>query len=187
MTEAQASRRMATLGVVQADDPRLRQVAVPLDLPTESMSAQRLVVRLQATMDQIAQVHVFGKGMGLAANQIGIDRAVAVVRPAGRRSEDVILLNPEIADRSQAVDEQYEGCLSFFDVRGLVPRSLRIDVAHDTLSGHRVVSTFREGLARLVAHEIDHLDGVLYTDLMRPGVEPIDVAEYRGTGSAWSY
>ncbi|WP_261400832.1 peptide deformylase [Streptomyces salinarius] len=46
---------------------------------------------------------------------------------------------------------------------------------------------YERGLARLVQHEIDHLDGHLYTARMRPGVQPISVTEYRQTGRAWSY
>jgi hypothetical protein len=42
-------------------------------------------------------------------------------------------------------------------------------------------------MARLVAHEVDHLNGILYTSRMREGISPIPVAEYRGTGHAWSY
>ncbi|MGI8815142.1 MAG: peptide deformylase [Pseudonocardia sp.] len=46
---------------------------------------------------------------------------------------------------------------------------------------------YERGVARLVAHEIDHLHGLLYTDQMRAGVEPIPVEQYRGTGSTWKY
>src|SRR3546814_6338860 len=56
-------------------------------------------------------------------------------------------------------DEQFEGCLSFFDVRVRVPRPLILRVAHVSLDGRRQVSTFEHGKARLVAHEIDHLLG----------------------------
>ncbi|MEV8639417.1 peptide deformylase [Streptosporangium sp. NPDC051023] len=69
----------------------------------------------------------------------------------------------------------------------MVPRPLRTEVSTADLDGAWVATTFEHGLARLVAHEIDHLDGLLYTDRMRPGVHPIPVEEYRGTGSTWSY
>ncbi|MEV7359364.1 peptide deformylase [Kitasatospora sp. NPDC091276] len=51
----------------------------------------------------------------------------------------------------------------------------------------RATFTYEFGLARLIAHEIDHLDGLLYTDRMHPDVRPIPVEKYRGTGSTWSY
>ncbi|MBX6389382.1 MAG: peptide deformylase, partial [Frankia sp.] len=60
-------------------------------------------------------------------------------------------------------------------------------VEHAEVDGTRRITVFEKGLARLVAHEVDHLDGRLYTDRMRPGVEPIPLEQYRGTGSAWTY
>lgn len=179
------SQLMRGLGVVQSEDARLRRPGRTFRLPAEAAVADRLVARLFATADEIAQVHVFGKGMGIAAPQLGIDRAAAVVRPAG--SAPITLLNPVVVAESADVDEQYEGCLSFFDVRGLVPRPLWLDVEHASLSGQRVVTRFSRALARLVGHEVDHLHGLLYTDRMRPGVAPIGVDEYRDTGSGWRY
>lgn len=177
---------MRGLGVVQSGDARLQRKARLLDLPGEAAAAKRVVARLLASTEEIAQVHVFGKGMGLAAPQLGIDRSAAVVRPADT-AEPIVLFNPVVVDESSERDEQFEGCLSFFDVRGLVPRPLWLDVSHQTTSGRQVVTRFEYGLARLVGHEVDHLHGVLYTDRMRPGVTPIGVEEYRGTGSAWRY
>jgi peptide deformylase len=77
--------------------------------------------------------------------------------------------------------------LSFFDVRGKVPRSHVIHVEHTTIDGTKKITMFERGVARLVAHEVDHLHGGLYTDHMREGVTPIPVEQYRGTGSGWTY
>ncbi|MFI9240318.1 peptide deformylase [Streptomyces sp. NPDC053079] len=99
----------------------------------------------------------------------------------------IVLLNPRITARSQEMDEQYEGCLSLFDVRGMVPRPLMITVVTTALDGTEVTTVYERGLAWLIAHEIDHLDGLLYTARMRPGIKPIPVEEYRQTGRAWAY
>jgi peptide deformylase len=99
-------------------------------------------------------------------------------------AEPLFLLNPRIVRQDE---DQDEGRLSFFDVRGMVPRSRRIDVEHSDLDGERATTTYDHGMARLIAHEIDHLNGVLYLDRMRPGVEPIRVSQYRGTGAPWTY
>jgi peptide deformylase len=123
--------------------------------------------------------------MGLAAPQIGIGRAAAVVLTAD--GDSITLLNPRVIDQSTETDEQYEGCLSFFDVRGMVPRPLEIEVEHQTPDGETCITTFERGTARLVAHEVDHLYGVLYRARMRSGVNPIPVSEYKGTGRQWSY
>jgi hypothetical protein len=69
----------------------------------------------------------------------------------------------------------------------MVPRPLAIEVEHRDVDGHRRITIFERGVARLVAHELDHLNGVLYWSRMRKGVEPIPVAEYRGGGQGWRY
>ncbi|MFI8928724.1 peptide deformylase [Streptomyces sp. NPDC053474] len=164
----------------------LAEPARPFDLPAERDEAERITDELFAAMDRISQVHPFAKGMGIAAPQIGIGRTAAVVQPSGV-APAVILLNPRITDRSDEMDEQYEGCLSFFDVRGLVPRPLKLTVEDTTLTGETVTTVYEHGVARLIHHEIDHLGGLLYTARMLPGVEPIPVEEYRQTGHAWAH
>lgn len=179
------STTMAALGIVQDHAPALRRVARRFDLPAEAEDARRVVTELNAACERVAQAHTFGKGMGIAAPQIGVDRAVAIVRtPDG---EGITLFNPTIIEESGDTDEHYEGCLSFFDVRGQVPRPHVIHVEHTTIDGHTKITVFERGVARLVAHEVDHLHGRLYTDRMRQGVVPIPVEQYRGTGSSWKY
>lgn len=179
------SETMAALGIVQDTDPALRHVARRFDLPDEAEDASRVVTALNSACARVAQAHTFGKGMGIAAPQIGIDRAAAIVRTSD--GEAITLFNPRIIEEAGEIDEQYEGCLSFFDVRGLVPRSHVIQVEHTTIDGRTKITMFQRGVARLVAHEIDHLQGKLYTDRMRQGVEPIPVEQYRGTGTNWMY
>ncbi|MGW1761543.1 peptide deformylase [Streptomyces mirabilis] len=179
MTQVRPSEQMRNLGVVQHGAPILTELACLFDLPAERDAAEQAVDALFASMERIAQVHPFAKGMGIAAPQIGIGRAAAVVQPPGEGAGAIVLLNPRTTDVSDDTDEQYEGCLSFFDVRGMVPRPLRITVETTTLDGTTV---YERGLARLVAHEIDHLDGLLYLSRMRPGVDPLPVEEYRQTG-----
>ncbi|MFF4817285.1 peptide deformylase [Kitasatospora sp. NPDC001309] len=187
MIEVRPSQQMQSLGVIQQGTPILNRPAEPFDLPAERAAAQAVIDELFAAVDRIGRVHSFAKGMGLAAPQIGIPRAAALVLPSTVGAEPIILLNPKITAVSDETDEQYEGCLSFFDVRGMVPRPLRMDVTATTLDGTIITVTYEFGLARLIAHEIDHLDGLLYTDRMRPDVHPIPVEEYRGTGSKWAY
>lgn len=179
------AERMRSLGIVQEGSPVLTVVSRTFDLPAEAEDARRIVAQLVSTLERVSQVHNFAKGMGLAAPQINIGRAVAMVRsPEG---ELITLLNPRVIDVSTDTDDQYEGCLSFFDVRGMVTRPLSIEVEHQDVDGTRRITTFERGLARLVAHEIDHLFGILYTSRMHPGIQPIPVAEYRGTGRQWTY
>ncbi|MFF4583393.1 peptide deformylase [Streptomyces sp. NPDC001373] len=187
MSDARPSDTMRDLGVVQADAPILHQPTRPFDLPAERNTAQQVLDDLFAAAARISEVHPFAKGMGIAAPQIDIDRAAAIVQPAEAGAAPITLLNPRIISRSVETDEQFEGCLSFFDVRGRVPRPLTITVEHTSFDGTTTVATYQQGLARLVHHEIDHLDGRLYEDRMREGITPIPLDEYRQTGSAWSY
>ncbi|MEU6201385.1 peptide deformylase [Streptomyces sp. NPDC047061] len=178
---------MRDLGVVQQGAPVLAEPARLFELPAEREAAEQAVEMLFASIERIARVHTFAKGMGIAAPQIGIGRAAAVVQPAEEGAGAIVLLNPRITAASDESDEQYEGCLSFFDVRGMVPRPLRITVETTALDGTTVTTVYERGLARLIAHEIDHLDGHLYLHRMRPGVDPIPVEQYRQTGRSWAY
>ncbi|MCX4091703.1 peptide deformylase [Nocardia sp. alder85J] len=66
-------------------------------------------------------------------------------------------------------------------------RPLTIHVEHTDIDGNTHITVFDRGIARLVAHEGDHLHGHLYLDRMKPGTEPISVEQYRGTGTNWTY
>ncbi|GIJ10604.1 peptide deformylase [Micromonospora andamanensis] len=181
------SDRMRGLGIVQRGADLLRQPARPFDLPREEPVAREIVDRLLTALARLDELHPFTKGVGIAAPQLDLDRAVAVVRPPDRTAEPVVLLNPRVVDAAPHTDEQYEGCLSFFDHRGLVPRPLRLDVEHAQFDGGRIITSFEFGMARLVAHEIDHLDGRLYVDRMAPGVPLVPIEEYRESGHPWRY
>jgi peptide deformylase len=69
----------------------------------------------------------------------------------------------------------------------MVPRPLVLHVEHQAIDGERQITIFEKGMARLVAHEIDHLYGTLYTKRMRPGTALIPVSEYGGAGERWQY
>jgi peptide deformylase len=182
-----ASTRMSAAGIVQRGADLLRQPARQFDLPREEAAARDAAGRLRATLDRLDQLHVFRKGVGLAAPQVGLPYAIAVVRPPEHGAEPVVLVNPRIVGESDDTDERYEGCLSFFDHRGLVSRPLRIEVEHARCDGSRVITSFDRALARLVAHEIDHLEGRLYVDRMPAGAPLLPVEEYRQSGSPWTY
>ncbi|WP_409236642.1 peptide deformylase [Streptomyces sp. PA5.6] len=186
MIDVRPIQRMRDLGDVQHGAGILTESTRAFGLPAERDEAEHIIDELFAAMERIGPVHPSAKGMGIAAPQLGIGRTAAVVQPSGD-TPAVILLNPRIADRSDEMDEQYEGCLGFFDVCGLVPHPLKITVETAALTGETVTTVYEHGIARLVHHEIDHLDGLLYTARMLPGVEPAPVEEYRQSGHAWVY
>jgi peptide deformylase len=186
----QASERMAAAGILQRGDDRLRQAARPFDLPADESRAREVAGALRAALDRVFGPRLFGEGVGLAAPQLGLDWAVAVVRPPGQEGNDdesVVLVNPRVITRSSDDDEQYEGCLSFADVRGAVRRPRRLHVEHDSMKGARISASFEGQMARLVEHEIDHLAGRLYVDRMAAGSRLVPVEEYRSSGRPWRY
>ncbi|MGH3913823.1 MAG: peptide deformylase [Pseudonocardiaceae bacterium] len=68
-----------------------------------------------------------------------------------------------------------------------MPRPLVIHVEHQDITGERRITIFEYAVARLVAHEVDHLHGILCRDHLREGVRPIPIEQYRGTGTSWHY
>lgn len=105
------------------------------------------------------------EGIGLAANQVGLDVRVAVVQ-AGEEPA-IVLINPEIVER-EGEERGEEGCLSIPDIFGDVDRALRIVVETTGLDGKRTRHEVSDLTARAVQHEIDHLDGVLFLDHLSP-------------------
>lgn len=104
-------------------------------------------------------------GIGLAANQIGLARRVAVVQT--EEEDTVILIDPEIVEREGQIRGE-EGCLSIPDIFADVNRSRRIVVETTTPDNERVKVEAEELQARAIQHEIDHLDGILFLDRLSP-------------------
>jgi len=110
--------------------------------------------------DLLDTMHVF-KGVGLAANQVGVTRRVAVVQTD--EGDPLVLIDPEIVAREGEIKAE-EGCLSIPDIYGDVRRAAQVEVETTTLEGHRVRVSASELRARAIQHEIDHLDGILFVD-----------------------
>jgi peptide deformylase len=178
--------QMVAAGIVQRGAEVLHLPARWFDLPREEQLARAAVERLTAALDRLSRLHPFTKGIGLAAPQLGHSLAAAVVRPQGS-SETIVLVNPRVVRSSAELDRRYEGCLSFFDVRGQVARPLWLTVESVTFTGERIETHYEQAVARLVAHEIDHLDGLLYVDRMSGDAPLVPVEEYDQTGRPWAY
>lgn len=178
------AERMEQIGIVQQGDPVLGQTTRDFDLPNQTDEAHSAARQLIDALVPIKSAHTFGKGVGLAGPQLGIGRSVAVVQMPD--DEPLALFNPRVIEESDEHDEQYEGCLSLFNVRGVVRRSLAIEVEHTALDGSTQIAVFERGAARLWAHEIDHLSGILYVERME-GSEVVPVSRYESVGEPWTY
>ena len=107
------------------------------------------------------------RGVGLAAPQVGIAKRLMLVCPSGDPGAEEVILNPEIvkADGSELGDE---GCLSFPDIYGKVPRATTIHVRYQDLDLRPRELMLDGFVARVFQHEFDHLNGVVFTERMDP-------------------
>jgi peptide deformylase len=105
------------------------------------------------------------QGVGLAANQVGIARRVAVVE--ADEGDQLVLIDPEIVERQGKIKAE-EGCLSIPEIYADIERSARIVLETTTLDNERVRVEATDLKARAIQHEIDHLDGILIVDRVSP-------------------
>lgn len=135
--------------------PILRQRADPVASVDDAV--RRLVDDLFETMHA-------AKGVGLAANQVGIGRRVAVVDTGGETPEPLVLINPTIVHTGEETETAEEGCLSIPEIFGDVERPVEIVVEAAGRDGTPFRLETSGYQARAIQHEIDHLDGVLFID-----------------------
>ncbi|MBD2862635.1 MULTISPECIES: peptide deformylase [Paenibacillus] len=147
---------MAIRIIVKEPDPVLREKAKPVP---------KITPNIHKLLDDMADTMYDAEGVGLAAPQIGILKRVIVV-DVGDDNGLIEMINPEIVS---AEGEQLgpEGCLSIPGLRGDVNRSLTITIKGLDRNGDELVITASEFLARAFQHEVDHLNGVLFTDLAK--------------------
>lgn len=173
---------MTVRAVLRMGDPLLLQKAAPVEA-FDTPELHTLIQDMQDTMTHM-------EGAGIAAPQIGVSLRVVIfgvgINPRYPDAEQVpytVLINPALNPVSEAVEDGWEGCLSVPGMRGIVPRYQRLHYTGFDQYGKpidRLVSGFH---ARVVQHETDHLDGILYpmritnlanfgyTDVLFPGQE----------------
>ncbi|MDO4566327.1 MAG: peptide deformylase [Oscillospiraceae bacterium] len=117
--------------------------------------------RTAALMDDLRETVVAANGAGLAAPQIGTLRRAAVIFNG---EEIVELINPEIIRRAEEEDTDIEGCLSCPDERAFIARPKTVCVRAQNRHGESFELELEDFAARAACHELDHLDGVLFTD-----------------------
>jgi peptide deformylase len=156
---------MAVRPVLKMGEPLLRQVAAPVQRFDAELAA--LIADMNDTMRALS-------GAGLAAPQIGVSLRVVIFEvTVNPRYPDVppipytVLVNPELTPLDESQEEGWEGCLSVPGLRGLVPRFRRLRYRGFDLAGAPIDRSAEGFHARVVQHEVDHLDGILYPERMR--------------------
>ena len=127
-------------------------------------------VALQKLIDDMLETMVEYGGVGLAAPQVheGVRVFVAFLDDEGRGEGDPIaIVNPEITVVGSEMLEGWEGCLSIPEIQGRVPRAAHVKVRAMDRHGKRIEIDAEDYPARVVQHETDHLDGILFLDRMR--------------------
>jgi peptide deformylase len=123
---------------------------------------------LRADAERMVAIMHDARGVGLAANQIGHLRRLLVLKPANDDAPAVALCNPTIDWRSDDQEVATEGCLSIGEIVVIVPRATSIKLSAQDLAGNPVTIEADGYEARVIQHEVDHLDGVLILDRTTP-------------------
>ena len=163
---------MAIREVPRMGHPVLREKAKPVE--------KFGTPELRALLDDMKETMAAKNGAGLAAPQIGVGQRVVIFgvdkNPRYPDAEEVpftVLVNPKLVMLTREVEEDWEGCLSVPGMRGVVPRYTKLRYSGFDIEGNPIERVAEGFHARVVQHECDHLDGILYpqrmTDLSRFG------------------
>lgn len=157
---------MAVRPVLRMGDSQLLEVSHPVTT-FGSDELHELITDMMDTMKEL-------NGAGLAAPQIGVSQRVVIFgfdeNPRYPDAEAVpftVLVNPKLTPIGKEMDEDWEGCLSVPGMRGLVPRYTHVHYEGFDVSGKPISRTVEGFHARVVQHEVDHLDGILYPQRIR--------------------
>ncbi|WP_298298011.1 peptide deformylase [uncultured Litoreibacter sp.] len=151
-----------TLPILLHPDPRLKKVAAPI---ADSSDALR-----KLGDDMLAAMYE-APGIGLAAPQVGILKRMIVldcIKEEGEKPRPIVMLNPEVIESSAELNTYEEGCLSIPEQFADVTRPADVTVAWMDLDGKAQQETFDGLWATCVQHEIDHLEGKLFIDYLKP-------------------
>jgi len=147
--------------VLRMGDPRLLERSQPVEA-FGTAQLRELIADMRDTMAQLS-------GAGLAAPQIGVPLRVVIFGvtqnpryPDAEEVPDTVLINPVITPVGEETEEAWEGCLSVPGMRGVVPRFMRVRYQGFDESGQAIDRSVQGFHARVVQHECDHLDGILY-------------------------
>ncbi|MBU0730040.1 MAG: peptide deformylase [Proteobacteria bacterium] len=147
---------MAVRKIITYPDPVLRNETKPVTEFGED---------LKQLVEDMAETMYHAPGVGLAANQIGVCEKVVVIdiAPHEEKNQFIVLVNPTIiAQEGEEIDE--EGCLSVIDYAAKVKRFTRITVKAQDIEGDLLEFDAQDFFARVIQHELDHLDGKLFID-----------------------
>jgi len=165
---------MSPLQLITYPHPTLRHRSKPI---------LRVDAQLKQLVEQMFEIMYEFRGVGLAANQVNLPIRLFIANPSGDKEEgpELVFINPVI-NKAKGSAEAEEGCLSLPGINAHVKRYKSLQINAYDLSGNEIKTEVDGFLGRIVQHEIDHLDGVLFIDrladeLRRPISEQIQAFE----------
>ena len=168
---------LRTKDILDEKDPRVRaentDVEFPLSLEYKNIIPEMLKHLRYSQIEKLSKKYNLRPGMGLAAPQLGINKNFFVVCYERKEGvfDDYVLINPKVISYSEEMiyAGEGEGCLSVTRyLEGIVPRFARVTVEYQDEEGNKVTKRVREEIAVAFQHEIDHLNGILFTDKIDP-------------------
>ena len=153
------------------------------DLKQDCKPVKRFDALLKALAEEMAMAMYAGDGVGLAATQVGSTQRILVMDPTAGNDGNALrtLVNPQIVEVSPGMMTSEEGCLSIPGVRLSVPRHAWVTVEYFDLEGKQHKEAFVDWAAKIVQHEIDHLDGILMLDRVGPLQRQLGLRNLRKT------
>ena len=137
---------------------------------------KEMTPRIRQLIDDMLETMYEASGVGLAAPQVGVLRRIAVIDASEEGNEPVVLINPEIIEKDGTQTGE-EGCLSVPGKAGKVTRPQHVKVRSLDMDMNEVIYEGEDLKARAFCHEIDHLDGKLYTRLVEGGLHDVTYDE----------
>lgn len=160
--------------ILDEKDKRLRKISKEVTFPLDEKDKKTIELIIEyltnSQIEKLAEKYNLRPGMGMAAIQLGIDKRYFVIVHEQEQKETFktyIIINPKIVSTSEEMIyvEEGEGCLSVNrEIEGIVPRHARITLEGYDVDGNKIKIRGREELAVAFQHELDHLNGILFTD-----------------------
>ena len=150
---------MSQLDILRYPDPRLHKVARPVAAVDD---------RIRRLVDDMLETMYAAEGVGLAATQVDVHERVIVIDTSEARDEPIVLINPELIDKSEEMTFVDEGCLSVPEVYDKVSRHARVRVRALDRSGEAREFDAEGLLSIAVQHEMDHLLGKVFVEYLSP-------------------
>ena len=155
---------------------RVREVGNPyLKKKSEEVDITNITDDIVDTIEDLKETLLYGEGLGISAPQIGINKRIIVV---GAKKENIkyndaeeipltVMINPRWKKVTDDTDSQYEGCMSVPEIRGKVERYKNIELTYYNENGDKIKKQLNGFFARLVQHECDHLDGIVFLEKVK--------------------